>query len=84
MRKWSSLLAMQDYEIERSAVRLCQKYGKKALPKAVEVVKFYLGEGDSDSAKRWVSIGYAVKKLQNIKNIEEVVESVKEAEEEMA
>jgi hypothetical protein len=75
---------MEDYEIERTAMRMTQEYGKKALPKAVEVAKYYLGEADNDAAKRWVSIGYAIKRIMQIESIKgaiEVAESVKEPEE---
>ena len=72
---------MEKHEIERAAVRLNYKYGKKALPKAVEVAKYYLGEGDDDAAKRWISIGYAIKKMQKIENVKEVVGLADEMEE---
>ena len=41
---------IEDIHIERTAMRLVQKYGKKALPKAVEVTKYYLNEDDEDNA----------------------------------
>jgi hypothetical protein len=75
---------MEDYEIQRTAMRMTQEYGKKALPKAVEVAKYYLGESDNDAAKRWVRIGYAIKKLMQIESVNEalkVAEKAKETEE---
>ena len=75
---------MQDYEIERTAIRMTQEYGKRALPKAVEVAKYYLSEADNDNAKRWVSIGYAIKRILQIESVKdaiEVAEGVKEPEE---
>lgn len=55
---------MEDYKIERTANLLVQKYGITSLPKAVAAAKYYLEEGDEDAAKRWVSIGFAIKKIQ--------------------
>lgn len=71
---------MEEYEIQRAATRLNYKYGKKALPKAVEVAKYYLGERDDEAAKRWIRIGYAVKKIQGIESVQEVVSSVNKKE----
>jgi hypothetical protein len=73
---------MEDITIERTAIRLTQKYGKMALPKAVEVAKYYLEAGDDEAGKRWVSIGYAVKKLQKVQSIGEIVSSIAEESEE--
>lgn len=64
---------MNPLDIERTAIRLIQKYGKKALPKAVEVTKYYLNSDDEEAAKRWVKIGYEIKKLQQIESISEVI-----------
>lgn len=72
---------MDDLIIERTAIRMTQKYGKKALPKAVEVAKHYLEAGDDESAKRWVSIGYAVKNMQNVQSLNEIVATLAEEEE---
>jgi hypothetical protein len=75
---------MQDYEIERTAMRMIQEYGKRALPKAVDVAKYYLGESDNDNAKRWVNIGYAIKKMlqaEKVNSVLKVVEPDKQIEE---
>jgi len=69
---------MDDHTIERTAIRLIQKYGMKALPKAVDVARYYLEEGDDDSAKRWVRIGYAVKHQLNLGELEEIIKSATE------
>jgi hypothetical protein len=76
--------SMKDYEIERTAMRMTQEYGKKALAKSVEVAKYYLGENDNEAAKRWVSIGYAIKKLMQIESVKDILtitDDVKEPEE---
>ncbi|MDA0780936.1 MAG: hypothetical protein PQ612_01610 [Rickettsiales bacterium] len=70
---------MKEYEIKRAATRLIQKYGKRALPKAVEVARFYLGERDDANAKRWINIGYEVKHLLNIYSVNEILALEKEA-----
>lgn len=57
---------MKEEEINRAAMLLNLKYGRKALPKAIDTARFYLEANDNDSAKRWVSIGYAVKKIQGL------------------
>lgn len=64
---------MEDYAKKRAAIRLIQKYGKKALPKAVDVARFYLGEKDEENAKRWISIGYEVKRTLQIDNVAEIL-----------
>lgn len=71
---------MDDINIERTAIRLIQKYGKKALPKAVEVTKYYLNSDDEDNAKRWVKIGYAIKKAQNIESASQIIKEATEPE----
>lgn len=70
---------MDEHQIERTALRMSQKYGKKALPKAVDVIKYYLAENDDENAKRWVTIGYAIKRLQQIETIKDAL-SMTEAE----
>ena len=72
---------MEDYTTERTAIRLIQKYGKKALPKAVEVARYYLEEGDDEAAKRWVHIGYAVRHHMKIDSIQDVITSASEKNE---
>jgi|GEM_PF-4311236 len=57
---------MKDEEIKRAAMLLNLKYGKRALPKAVDTARFYVESNDNDSAKRWISIGYEVKKIQGL------------------
>jgi hypothetical protein len=64
---------MEDYTTKRTATILIQKYGKKALPKAVEVAKYYLTERDDENAKRWVSIGYEIKHMLKIYSIKEIL-----------
>jgi len=64
---------MEDYLKKRAAIRLIQKYGKKALPKTVEVARFYLGERDEDNAKRWVTIGYEVKRILQLENVQDII-----------
>lgn len=64
---------MEEHTKKRAAIQLVQKYGKKALPKTVEVAKFYLGERDEENAKRWISIGYEVKRILQIDNVAEVL-----------
>ena len=57
---------MKEEEIKRAAMLLNLKYGKRALIKAVDTAKFYVESNDNDSAKRWISIGYEVKKIQGL------------------
>ena len=57
---------MNESEINRAAMLLNLKYGKRALPKALDTAKFYIEANDNDSAKRWISIGYEVKKIQGL------------------
>jgi hypothetical protein len=57
---------MKEEEIKRAAMLLNLKYGKRALPKAIDTAKFYVESNDNDSAKRWISIGYEVKKIQGL------------------
>lgn len=57
---------MTEEEIKRAAMLLNLKYGKRALPKALDTARFYVESNDNDSAKRWISIGYAVKKIQGL------------------
>ena len=57
---------MDEKDINRAAMLLNLKYGKRALLKAVDTAKFYLEANDNESAKRWVSIGYEVKKIQGL------------------
>jgi len=57
---------MNEAEINRAAMLLNLKLGKKALPKAVDTAKFYIEANDNDSAKRWISIGYEIKKIQGL------------------
>ena len=64
---------MEDYKKTRAAQRLIHKYGKKALPKAVEVARYYLGENDDENAKRWVSIGYEIKHMLNVYTVNEIL-----------
>jgi len=70
---------MEDYTKKRAATMLIQKYGKKALPKAVDVAKYYLGERDDENAKRWVSIGYEIKDMLNVRNVQEIIAMEKES-----
>lgn len=72
---------MKEYEIKRAATRLIQKYGKRALPKAVEVARFYLAERDDTNAKRWISIGYEIKNLLKIYSVNEILAIDKEIRE---
>ena len=57
---------MNESEINRAAMLLNLKYGKRALPKALDTAKFYIEANDNDSAKRWISIGYEVKRIQGL------------------
>lgn len=57
---------MTEEEIKRAAMLLNLKYGKRALPKALDTARFYVESNDNDSAKRWISIGYEVKKIQGL------------------
>ena len=65
---------MEDHKIERAAIQLIQKYGRKALPKAVEVIKHYVASNDETSANRWIAIGYAIRRAQNKYGIKEALE----------
>lgn len=69
---------MNEHEVKRAAIRLIQKYGKKALPKAVAVSRYYLGERDEDNAKRWVYIGMEVRKMQQVESIKDILDAEKE------
>ena len=69
---------MEDYEKKRTATRLIHKYGKKALPKAVEVARYYLAERDDKNAKRWISIGYEIKHMLNIYSVNEILTAEEE------
>ncbi len=57
---------MNEEAIKRAAMLLNLKYGKRAFPKALDTAKFYIEANDNDSAKRWISIGYEVKKIQGL------------------
>ena len=70
---------MKAEEIQRAAMLLNLKYGKRALPKALDTAKFYLESNDNDSAKRWISIGYEVKKIQGL-IMDSEIEPVKKSE----
>ena len=63
---------MKPEEIKRAAMLLNLKYGKLALPKAVDTARFYIESNDNDSAKRWISIGYEVKKIQGLITDEDI------------
>lgn len=57
---------MKEEEIKRAATLLDLKYGRRALPKALDTAKFYVEANDNESAKRWISIGYEVKRMQGL------------------
>ncbi len=76
----ANFIAMEKYAIDRAAKQLIQKYGRKALPKVVNVVKYYLEAGDDSNAKRWISIGYAVKRIDKIETIEETLKALEPEE----
>lgn len=57
---------MNEEQIQRAAMLLNLKYGKLALPKALDTARFYVESNDNDAAKRWISIGYEVKKIQGL------------------
>lgn len=63
---------MKESDIKRAAVLLDLKYGKRALPKALDTARFYIESNDNDSAKRWISIGYEVKRMQGLISDEEI------------
>lgn len=63
---------MDDYKIERAAIRLMDRYGKGALPKVVELIKMYMASNDTEKAKIWVKIGYIIKEKQQIQSVEQV------------
>jgi hypothetical protein len=65
---------MRDEDIKRAAMLLNLKYGKRALPKAVDTARFYVESNDNESAKRWISIGYEVKKIQGLISDSEIDE----------
>ena len=57
---------MRREEIQRAAMLLNLKYGKRALTRAIDTARFYVESNDNDSAKRWISIGYEIKKIQGL------------------
>ncbi len=67
---------MDPEQIKRAAMLMNLKYGKGALPKAVDTAKFYLEDNDNDAAKRWISIGYAVKEIQGLVSESDIEEKV--------
>lgn len=67
---------MKEEQIKRAAMLLNLKYGKRALPKALDTARFYVESNDNDSAKRWISIGYEVKKIQGLISDSDIEESV--------
>ena len=53
-----------------------------SLPQeAVPVRSIFDREGDEDAAKRWIKIGYAVKRILNIETVREVEDTLMEPEE---
>ncbi len=68
---------MTEEEIRRAAILLNVRYGKGALTKAVDTAKFYLEANDNDSAKRWISIGYAIKSIQGLVTNQEIEDFIK-------
>ena len=67
---------MKEVQIKRAAMLLNLKYGKRALPKALDTARFYVEANDNESAKRWISIGYEVKKIQGLISDSDIEESV--------
>ena len=67
---------MKEEQIKRAATLLDLKYGKRALLKALDTAKFYVEANDNESAKRWISIGYEVKKIQGLIADSDIEESV--------
>ena len=66
---------MEDYQMQRTATTMIQKYGMDALPKAVEAARYYLEQGDEEAAKRWVAIGYKIKATTMKGKIDELEEA---------
>jgi hypothetical protein len=67
---------MKEEKIKRAAMLLNLKYGKRALPKALDTARFYVEANDNESAKRWISIGYEVKRIQGLISDSDIEESV--------
>lgn len=55
---------MEDHKIERSAMLMIEKYGDKALSKAVSAAMHYTENNDEEGASRWIKIGYAIRQKQ--------------------
>jgi hypothetical protein len=48
----------------RSAIVMIDRYGKKALSKAVAAARYYLEINKTEESKRWIQIGYHIQAIE--------------------